>query len=87
MSYTKTFFYFKTDVVSIKPKNLGNSVTINFPTSLINEGILIESQSPDQKPLLCEYFVQVGAHDGIMHDQLHKFLSKNEWSGILVEPQ
>ena len=34
-----------------------------------------------------KYFVQIGAHDGIMHDPLHKFLSKNEWSGILVEPQ
>ena len=34
-----------------------------------------------------KYFVQVGAHDGIMHDPLHQFLSKNEWSGVLVEPQ
>ena len=33
------------------------------------------------------FFVQVGAHDGMMHDPLCSFLSKNEWSGILIEPQ
>ena len=33
------------------------------------------------------FFVQVGAHDGMMHDPLHSFLSNNEWSGILIEPQ
>ena len=34
-----------------------------------------------------KYFIQVGAHDGIMHDPLHHFLSQNEWNGVLVEPQ
>ena len=34
-----------------------------------------------------KYFCLIGAHDGIMHDPLHQFLSKNEWSGVLVEPQ
>ena len=33
------------------------------------------------------FFIQVGAHDGMMHDPLCYFLSKNEWSGILIEPQ
>ena len=33
------------------------------------------------------FFIQVGAHDGLMHDPLYSFLSKNECSGILIEPQ
>ncbi len=33
------------------------------------------------------YFVQVGAHDGEMHDPLNSLLLKNKWNGILIEPQ
>jgi FkbM family methyltransferase len=33
------------------------------------------------------YFVQVGAHDGKMHDPLYSLLSKNNWNGVLIEPQ
>ena len=33
------------------------------------------------------FFVQVGAHDGLMHDPLCSFLEHNKWSGILIEPQ
>ena len=36
---------------------------------------------------MINFFIQVGAHDGIMHDPLYPFLSKNEWNGILIEPQ
>ncbi len=32
-------------------------------------------------------FVQVGAHDGIMHDPLRKFILKNKWQGLMIEPQ
>ena len=32
-------------------------------------------------------FVQVGAHDGLMHDPLYFLLKKNKWSGIIIEPQ
>ena len=32
-------------------------------------------------------FVQVGAHDGVMHDPLVPFLSRNKWNGIIIEPQ
>ena len=35
-------FYFKTDVSSIKPSNVTNSVTIDFPTSLMENSVLIE---------------------------------------------
>ena len=57
-----SFFYFNTDIVSIKPKSLGNSITIDFPSSLVDEDILIEEQGSDQSLLLCEYFVQIGAY-------------------------
>lgn len=32
-------------------------------------------------------FVQVGAHDGEMHDPLRYFILDNKWHGILIEPQ
>mgnify|MGYP000159093240 CR=1 FL=1 len=32
-------------------------------------------------------FVQVGAHDGVMHDPLRKFILNNNWQGIFIEPQ
>ncbi len=32
-------------------------------------------------------FVQVGAHDGEMHDPIRKFILANNWSGLLIEPQ
>ena len=32
-------------------------------------------------------FVQVGAHDGEMHDPLRYFILDNKWYGILIEPQ
>jgi len=32
-------------------------------------------------------FLQVGANDGFIHDPLHKFIKKYNWSGIMLEPQ
>lgn len=32
-------------------------------------------------------FVQVGVFDGVTHDPLRKFIVKNNWDGVLVEPQ
>ena len=37
-----SFLYFNSDVISIKPKDSKNSVIINFPTSLIDNSVLIE---------------------------------------------
>ena len=37
-----SIFYFKTDVSSIKSSNVTNSVTIDFPTSLMENSVLIE---------------------------------------------
>ena len=56
-----SFFYFKTEISSIKPETAANSVTINFPTSLMDDSILIEEEE-DQNSLSCKYFVQVGAY-------------------------
>lgn len=33
------------------------------------------------------FVIQVGANDGINHDPIHKFVKRDEWSGILIEPQ
>ena len=56
-----SFLYFKTDIVSIKPEDSINSVIIDFPTSLIEDSILIESNENLAK-MECEYFVQIGAY-------------------------
>lgn len=31
--------------------------------------------------------IQVGANDGITHDPIHKFIKRDGWKGILIEPQ
>lgn len=31
--------------------------------------------------------VQVGANDGITHDPIHKFIRRDGWQGVLLEPQ
>jgi hypothetical protein len=51
-----SFFYFRTDIESIKPESFLNNVTIDFPTSLMENSILIESNENEQ--LECEYFVK-----------------------------
>tara|TARA_B100001029_G_scaffold161806_1_gene150798 strand:- start:471 stop:1004 length:534 start_codon:yes stop_codon:yes gene_type:complete len=56
-----SIFYFKTDVSSIKPSNVSNSVTIDFPTSLMENSVLIEFNE-ENVLMECEYFVQVGAY-------------------------
>ena len=56
-----SFLYFKSNVVSIKPEVSLNSVVIDFPTSLVEDSILVETKKDDSK-LECEYFVQIGAY-------------------------
>ena len=56
-----SFLYFKTDVISIKPEDSVNSVTIDFQTSLREDSILRESNK-NVSMLECEYFVQIGAY-------------------------
>lgn len=31
--------------------------------------------------------VQIGANDGITHDPIHKFIKRDKWGGVLLEPQ
>lgn len=31
--------------------------------------------------------IQVGANDGISHDPIHKFIKRDNWGGVLLEPQ
>lgn len=57
-----SFFYFKTDVVSVKTQKTTNSVIIDFPSSLKEDSILIEIESGDESLGLCQYYVQIGAY-------------------------
>lgn len=31
--------------------------------------------------------IQIGANDGINHDPIHKFIKRDKWQGVLLEPQ
>lgn len=31
--------------------------------------------------------IQIGANDGITHDPIHKFIKRDRWKGVLLEPQ
>lgn len=31
--------------------------------------------------------IQIGANDGITHDPIHKFIKRDDWNGVLLEPQ
>lgn len=33
------------------------------------------------------FFIQIGAHDGIMDDPIHEWIERFGWRGIFVEPQ
>ncbi len=33
------------------------------------------------------FFIQVGSNDGIQHDPLSKFIKRDHWQGIMIEPQ
>ncbi len=33
------------------------------------------------------FVIQIGANDGINHDPIHKFVKRDNWQGVLVEPQ
>tara|TARA_B100000927_G_C16165179_1_gene349058 strand:+ start:23 stop:556 length:534 start_codon:yes stop_codon:yes gene_type:complete len=54
-------FLFKTDVSSIKITNTLNAVNIDFPSSLLENSVLIEFNE-ENSSLKCQYFVQVGAY-------------------------
>lgn len=31
--------------------------------------------------------IQIGANDGMYHDPIHKYIKRNKWKGVLLEPQ
>lgn len=33
------------------------------------------------------HVIQIGANDGITHDPIHKFIKRDRWKGVLLEPQ
>jgi FkbM family methyltransferase len=33
------------------------------------------------------FVIQVGANDGITHDPIHKYIKRDNWRGVLIEPQ
>lgn len=44
----------------------------------------LDSWSREHGPV---HFLQIGANDGISHDPLHKFIKRDRWSGVMLEPQ
>src|SRR5215203_3467954 len=32
-------------------------------------------------------FIQIGANDGLVNDPFYKFIRRDNWKGILIEPQ
>ena len=78
-----SFLYFNSDVISIKPKDSKNSVIINFPTSLIDNSVLIELNE-DTAKLECEYFVQIGAYGNKKYALEAKNMLKDEIEKISI---
>ena len=56
-----SIFFFKSDVRSLQSENVSNNITIDFPTSLMENSVLIESNSMLTEEN-CDYFVQIGAY-------------------------
>ena len=56
-----SMFYFKTDVISFKPENSTNSISIDFRSSLLENSVLIEFNE-ENSLMNCNYFVQIGAY-------------------------
>jgi FkbM family methyltransferase len=44
----------------------------------------LDDYSRKNKPVT---FLQIGANDGYINDPLHKFIKRDNWKGILLEPQ
>ena len=56
-----SMFYIKTDVISFKPESSTNSISIDFPYSLLENSVLIEFNE-ENSLMNCNYFVQIGAY-------------------------
>lgn len=45
--------------------------------------VYLDKYSREHKPVT---FLQVGANDGFINDPLHKFIKRDNWNGVLLEP-
>ena len=77
------YFYLKTDVESIKRKDVSNSISINFPTSLLENPVLIEVADQSDS-LECEYFVQIGAYGNKKYALEAENMLSNQISNISI---
>ena len=67
-----------------------NSFLFNFfYTYLFNpeKGSLGYFYNQISRNLKSVFVIQVGANDGINHDPIHKFVKRDKWRGLLIEPQ
>lgn len=46
--------------------------------------VFLDKYSREHKPVT---FLQVGANDGFINDPLHLFIKRDNWKGVLLEPQ
>ena len=46
--------------------------------------VFLDAYSLEHRPFTV---IQVGANDGITHDLIHKFIKRDHWQGVLLEPQ
>lgn len=46
--------------------------------------VFLDKYSREHKPVT---FLQVGANDGFINDPLHVFIKRDNWRGVLLEPQ
>lgn len=67
-----------------------NSAILNFYHSHIykpQKGTLACFYNKLSTNLVPIYVIQVGANDGITHDPIHKYIKRDQWLGLLIEPQ
>ncbi|WP_296620133.1 FkbM family methyltransferase [Marivirga sp.] len=67
-----------------------NSVIFTFFYKYLfnpKKGTLAYFYNQVSKNLDRPFVIQVGANDGINHDPIHKFVKRDKWRGLLIEPQ
>ncbi|MFQ3212559.1 MAG: FkbM family methyltransferase [Marivirga sp.] len=85
----KKFFFqaYKRFVFNLSAKN---SLVFKFFYSSLykpSKGSLAYFYDQVSRNLSNIFVVQVGANDGINHDPIHKFVKRDGWKGVLIEPQ
>jgi len=60
-----------------------NLLFLKPPTHPLTVERIIDLYSSEKKDL---FFIQIGACDGVRADPINKFINRDQWSGILVEP-